>query len=213
MRFIDLDKDYIKKNSVRLTIGGKIFNKFDLGESVSVLTPKSVHKNAITVKNLASKVTEDSLMIKYEPSTSVYFSESLLSSESDNNLVSISFNDKLSSLFVGLPDEFELSGGVITFSGWLSANGMVEKDRKVYGNIYTYDNLKTKCRVLGLGVRKDMIYGIFYIPNTRGILIGERDNDLFGITTTNFKERPIYDCKGFTIKDWFEGAKIRTIKE
>lgn len=213
MRFIDLDKDYIKKNSVRLTIDGKIFHKFDLGDSVSVLTPKSTHKNTVVEKNLASRVTKDNLMVKYEPSASIYFSDRLLCDDSDKNLVSISFNDKLSSLFIGLPDEFKLTGGVITFSGWLSANGMVEKDRKVYGNIYTYDNLKTKCRVLSLGVRKDMIYGIFYIPNTRGILIGEKDNDLFGITTTNFKERPIYESKGFTIKDWFEGAKIRVIKE
>lgn len=213
MRFIDLDKDYIKKSSIRVKYEGKNYFKFDLGASVSVLTPKSVHKNTVVVKNLASRVSEDSLMLKYEPSASIYFSEELLNSDTDENLVSISFNDKLLSLFVGLPNEFELTGGVITFSGWLSANGMVERDRKVYGNIYTYDNLKNKCRVLGLGVRKDMIFGVFYIPNTRGILIGEKDNDLFGVTTTNFKEKPLQGSKGFTIKDWFEGAKIKTIKE
>lgn len=213
MRFIDLDKSYIRNNSVKVTIDGKVFNKFDLGDSVSVLTPKSTHKNLVTEKNLASRVSSDNLMVKYEPSASIYFSESLLADNTDNNLVSISFNDKLCSLFVGLPSEFELTGGVIAFSGWLSANGMVEKDRKIYGNIYTYDNLKTKCRVLSLGVRRNMIFGIFYIPNTRGILIGEQDNDFFGITTTNFKMRPIQDCKGFTIKDWFEGTKIRVLED
>ena len=213
MRFIGLDKSYILRNSVLFLYEGKKYYRYSLGNPVSVLTPKSMHKNIVVVKNLASKVTEDNLMIKYEPSSNIYFSEKLLTSDLDKNSVSISFNDKLSSLFIGTPDEFELVGGVITFSGWLSANGMVEKDRKVYGNIYTYDNLKTKCRVLGIGVRKDMIFGILYIPNTRGVLLGERDNDFFGITTTTFKERLIYESKGFTIKDWFEGAKIKEIKE
>ena len=212
MRFLDLNKSYIKNNSVLINLQNKNYYKFSLGKSVQVLTPKSKHKNSLLVHNLTSQVSEDGFMLKYEPSVDIFFSEALINDNSDKNIVSIYFDNELS-LFIGTLVEFPIKNGVITFSGWLSANGLVEKDRKVFGNIYTYNNLKTKCRVLGVGVRKDMIFGLLYIPNTRGILLGEEDNDLFGITTTNFKERPIFECKGFTIKDWFEGAKIKEVKE
>ena len=93
----------------------------------------------------------------------------------------------------------------------MSANNYVEKDKLIWGNIYTLDNLKNKCHVLGLGVRGDKIFGIYYLPTTRGILLGVRNNPNVGITTTTFEEKSIATCKGFSIKDWFDGAKIKIL--
>ena len=211
MRFVDLDKGYIKNNSCLVEYKGKQFYKYNLGEAVRVLTPTSKHKNMLISENLASKVTNDKLMVQYEPSTNIYFSVDFIEDDNEKNLASTDLDKKTACLLIGKQNEFSITKGVLTFSGWLSANNYVEKDRLIWGNIYTLDNLKNKCHVLGLGVRGDKIFGIYYIPNTRGILLGIKNSNILGLTTTNFKEKSIEGYTSFSIKDWFDGAKIRQL--
>lgn len=211
MRFIDLDKSYIKQNSILTTIDGKDYYIFSLGTPIQVVTTKRNHMNTLLSNNLVSSCISDDLMLRYQPSTNIYFSVDFINNEDDKNLASINIDTKSSSLFIGSINEFELTQGVLTFSGWLSANNYVESDKLIYSSKVILDSIKDKCRVLGLGLRGDKIFGIYYIPSTRGILLGRR-NSTRGIAVTTFKEKSLpLDYRGFSIKDWFNGTKIKSL--
>jgi hypothetical protein len=65
-----------------------------------------------------------------------------------------------------------------------------------------------KIRVLSIGVRDDKLYGLFYIPDSKGLRLSTRGRNDLGISSSTYK---IVSCKNytsFTIKDWFDKAKV-----
>lgn len=205
MKFIDFDKDFIVKNSELLETG---FYKFKLGNPLLITTIKSKHKNKLISENLSSNVKEDKLMIKYEPTEYIYFSKDLINEEGNEICVSCSIDEKSCSVFVGKPNEFEITTGVLTLSGYISLNNLVEQDKMILSNTKVLDTIKKRVKVLALGIRGDKIFGLYFIPSSRGIALGMKDNHSEGISVATLKKKDCSNYSSFSIKDWFNGTKI-----
>lgn len=205
MRFIDVDKEAIRKNSCKITDD---FYRYKLGKPVDILSMKNIHRNNFVAKNLSSDAKEDKLMIKYSPTNYVYFTKSFLFGNTDKNLASILIDDKSNSVIIGEHEEFEISNGVLVLSGFLSANNKICADRVIYSNSRITETLLKRVRVLSIGLVDDNLLGMYYIPSERGIFLGTDAKSSRGLSMVTLKEKDCTRYNSFTITDWLDGARI-----
>lgn len=208
MRFIDLNKQFIKSHSEKTDDGYYIFS---MGEPIEVTCMKSKHDNSCIADNLSSKVIEDKFFVKYLPSNVIYFSSLLIDSESCENIVSFYIDKKSSRLYVGTKEEFGVTSGVLMFSGELSLNGYVAKHRLVYGNSKMKSTLLKRVRILSVGLRGSELFALFYLPITRGISIEDFEHKDTGISTSTLKKKTIEGQLGVSVVDWFKSAKVKEL--
>ena len=208
MKFLDFDRNYILKNS-KVVDGG--YYEYTLGSPLEITTIKSANSNKLISKNLSSNVKDDKLMIKYSPTNKILFSSKFLHSDTEEVFASCFIDRDTNSVFIGLPNEFEGCNGVLAFSGYLSANNLVEEDRNVLCNMRFKNTIKERVRVLSIGVRGDKLYALWYIPSARGIAMSVRGSKDKGVSTTTYKTIQCKEYFNFTIKDWFDYAKVREL--
>lgn len=202
MKFVDLNKEEVKRVS-RHENG---FYVYILGSSVEVTSIKSKHCNSLMSSSLSSDVKEDKLMVRYTPANTIYFSEDFI--ESESCFASCYIDDSVGSVFIDTPTKFGGNTGILAFSGYLSLNNMVEEDRPILCTQKMLSTIMNRIRVLSLGVRGDKLYGLFYLPASKGIKLSIRGSSSTGLSTMTYKEGNSENYKAFTIKDWFDRAKI-----
>lgn len=207
MNFIDLNKSDILNNSI---IFNNNFREYTLGDKIEVISMLKLDENGLVAKNLSTNFTEDKFMRKYSPTNKIYFSENFLSSENEGNFASYYIDTESCRVFVGAPDEFEGNSGVLVFSGFISINNMIESDRDLLCNNRVLNTFKKRIKLLAVGIRGDKLFGLYLVPNQRGIAIGLENSEKRGISTVSLKVINCESYNRFTINDWFEGAKIVT---
>lgn len=207
MRFLNVDKVHIKNTSVDVDD----MNCYTLGNPVEITCMKKNHKNDIIASNLSSSMSDDKLMIKYTPTNKIYFTDSFLEAENEENSASISINVESGRICVGSVDEFKSESGTLIFSGALSFNNLVEYDYKILGAPKMIRNVREHIHILAIGVRGDKLLALMYIPSTRGVAI-DINNDIKECYSSNSGQ--LRDCTGWesiTVKSWFDGAKIKEV--
>lgn len=205
MKFVDFNKDEILREST-LENG---FYIYTLGSPVEITAVKSLHKNNLIAKNLADNLKEDKLMIKYSPTNKIYFSQNFLESDTDDFFASCYIDSKNGCLYVGTLNEFGNMSGILVFSGYLSLNNLVEEDRPILCTEKMRTTIMERIRVMSLGVKGDKLYGLFYIPSVKGIMLSIRGRQDKGISTITYKDSVCRNYSSFTIKDWFDRAKVK----
>ena len=207
MKFVDFNKSDILKDSV-LEDG---FYIYSLGTPVEITSMKSLHKNDLIASNLAEDVKEDKLMVKYSPTNKVYFSKEFLESNNDDNFASCFVDSKNGCLYIGTVGEFGNMSGILAFSGYLSLNKLVEEDRYILCTERMKTTIMERIRVMSLGVKGDKLYGLFYIPSVKGLKLSIRGRNNYGISPVTYKESICRNYSSFSIKDWFDNAKVKEI--
>lgn len=206
MIFYGLDKRNIKENSE--LIDG--FYRYELGNKVEVTSLKKKHVNNILARNLASEVKEDKLMVKYYPTNEVFFKKDFIDSINDRNFASCLISKESCSAFVGSTEDFPINFGILTFSGVLSLNNMVQRDRVILCNSQMDDYARSKIRVLACGVRDDKLLALYYIPSERGLALSCDEGGMC-ISAKSLMYKNYSNWDTFTLEDWFEGVKIKEI--
>lgn len=206
MIFYGLDKRNIKENS-ELVDG---FYRYELGNKVEVTSLKKKHVNNILARNLASEVKEDKLMVKYYPTNEVFFKKDFIDSINDRNFASCLISKESCSAFVGSTEDFPINFGILTFSGVLSLNNMVQRDRVILCNSQMDDYARSKIRVLACGVRDDKLLALYYIPSERGLALSCDEGGMC-ISAKSLMYKNYSNWDTFTLEDWFEGVKIKEI--
>lgn len=206
MIFYGLDKRNIKENS-ELVDG---FYRYELGNKVEVTSLKKKHVNNILARNLASEVKEDKLMVKYYPTNEVFFKKDFIDSINDRNFASCLISKESCSAFVGSTEDFPINFGILTFSGILSLNNMVQRDRVILCNSQMDDYARSKIRVLACGIRDDKLLALYYIPSERGLALSCDEGGMC-ISAKSLMYKNYSNWDTFTLEDWFEGVKIKEI--
>ena len=202
MNIIDLNKNDILKHSIK----DDDFYRFTIGSPIQVTCLNNANVNKLISKNLSSDVLEDKFMLRYTPNNKILFNKDIVDKEEE--FVSLSINRDTNEVIVGAKHEYSLTDGILVFSGFLSANNMVENDRYIFGNSRVLESIKKRVMVLSIGVRKDMLYALYYIPSGKGLAFAEKRGSNIGISVNTLKECDCSEYERFTIKDWFDGAKI-----
>ena len=208
MNFIGLDKHNILANS-EITEDG--YYCYNLGSLVEVTSIKSLNSNKLISSNLTARKTEDKLMVRYVPANEIYFSQAFVESEDDKNFASLYINYDIPRIYIGAPAEFKGTTGVLTLSGFLSANNLVESQRLVFGNDKMVDNLKSRVKVLAVGIKDNELLALYYIPNARGITVGIKGSMNRAISPVTLKTKDCTSYKSFIIDDWFERSKVKVV--
>ena len=206
MIFYGLDKRNIKENS-ELTNG---FYRYELGNKVEVTSLKKKHVNDILARNLSSEVKEDKLMVKYYPTNEVFFKKDFIDSTCNKNFASCLLTKESCSAFVGSTEDFPINSGILTFSGVLSLNNMVQRDRVILCNSQMDDYARSKIRVLACGVRDNKLLALYYIPSERGLALSCDEGGMC-ISAKSLMYKNYSNWDTFTLEDWFEGVKIKEI--
>jgi hypothetical protein len=107
-----------------------------------------------------------------------------------------------------LNEGYRVKSGVLSFSGSLSMNNLVEKDIPVMCNARLKNTIMKRVRVLAVGIKNSSLFALYYVPSVRGMALGLSNNNTVGISMSNFKEKDCASYNSFTIKDWFGDAKI-----
>lgn len=206
MIFYGLDKKHILDNS-ELVDG---FYKYSLGSSVEVTSLRKKHVNSILAKNLSSEIKEDKMMVKYYPTNEVFFKKDFIESTSSKFFASCLLSDESYSAFIGNTEDFPINSGIITFSGVISLNNMVERERVIRCNSQMDDYARKKIKILACGVREGKLLALYYIPSERGLALSCDDGGMcISAKSLMFKNYDSWDT--FTLDDWFEGVKIKEI--
>lgn len=206
MIFYGLDKRNIKENS-ELVDG---FYRYELGNKVEVTSLKRKHVNDILARNLSSEVKEDKLMVKYYPTNEVFFKKDFIDSTCNKNFASCLISKESCSAFVGSTEDFPINSGILTFSGVLSLNNMVQRDRVILCNSQMDDYARSKIRVLACGIRDDKLLALYYIPSERGLALSCDEGGMC-ISAKSLMYKNYSNWDTFTLEDWFEGVKIKEI--
>lgn len=206
MIFYGLDKRNIKENS-ELTNG---FYRYELGNKVEVTSLKKKHVNDILARNLSSEVKEDKLMVKYYPTNEVFFKKDFIDSTCNKNFASCLLTKESCSAFVGSTEDFPINSGILSFSGVLSLNNMVQRDRVILCNSQMDDYARSKIRVLACGIRDDKLLALYYIPSERGLALSCDEGGMC-ISAKSLMYKNYSNWDTFTLEDWFEGVKIKEI--
>lgn len=208
MYFADLNKREILSNSVDL---GDYY-EYTLGSPVEITTLKSLHKNDIISKGLSNTSKEDKLMVKYSPTNKIYFSKNFIQGDTTEIYASLYVDEENGRLYIGSVEEFGNMTGLLAFSGYLSLNNLVEDDRPLLCTTKMRSVIMERIKVLSLGVRGDKLYGLFYIPNVKGLKLSIRGRLDKGLSPATYKISSCKDYNSFTIKDWFDGlTKIKEV--
>lgn len=207
MKFVDFNKSDILRDSV-LKDG---FYIYTLGTPVEITSMRSLHKNDLMASSLANNLKEDKLMVKYSPTNIIYFSQKFLESDTDENFASCYIDSENGCLYIGTVGEFGNMSGILAFSGYLSLNNLVEEDRYILCTERMKSTIMERIRVMSLGVKGDKLYGLFYIPSVKGLKLSIRGRNNVGVSPVTYKDSACKNYSSFSIKDWFDKAKVKEI--
>ena len=216
MLIVGLDASQVK----RLAVCKDKYYALSLGDKIEVTSIKKFNKNTVLSGVLSSNKIEDNLMVRYYPSNVIYFDKTLIDeyemseSEFGLNNVSCSVDRNTCSVYIGADNKYEINQGVLTLSGILSANGLVEHHRAIYSNSQMGAGVQSKVRILSVGMAGDNLIGLFLVQRERGIAIGV-DTDVptarIGVSAKTCQLRDCANWHAFYIDDWFSKCKIGVV--
>ena len=205
MKFLYLDKLLIKKYAELKDN----YYVYTIGDPVEIITTRSKHTNELA-ENLSLDTVKDKFMLKYVPNNKIYFSQSFIEDDTDENFVSCYIDENTSRVYIGKLDEFPIKSGVLTFSSTLSMNNMQQEEIQIMGNSKTVNTIKNRAKLLAVGMgTKDTLFGLYYINNSKGLAISLPNNTNKGISTQTLKLKDMNGYTSFPLEKWFEGVKIR----
>lgn len=207
MVFYDLDKRAIKEHGV---LKSDDLYEYCLGSKVEVTSLRKKHVNDILAKNLSSQVKEDKMMVRYYPSNKILFKKDFIESSSIENFSSCFVSKESCSVIVGNTEDFPLNSGILTFSGVLSLNNKIERDRIIFCNSQMDEYARKKIKVLACGIRDNKLLALFYIPSERGLAVSCNTGGM-ALSAKSYMIKNYDSWDTFTINDWFEGVMIREI--
>ena len=206
MIFYGLDRENIIANS-ELRDG---FYVYKLGNKIEVTSLKKKHVNDILARNLSSQVKEDKMMVRYYPTNEVFFRQDFIESINDKNFSSCLISKESCSVFIGSTEDYPINSGILSFSGILSLNNMVERERVIRCNSQMDDYARKKIRILACGMRDDKLLALYYIPSERGLALSTEEGGMcVSAKSLMFKNYDSWDT--FTLDNWFEGVMIKEI--
>jgi hypothetical protein len=148
-------------------------------------------------------------MIRYDPTNKIYFDRQIIEdTQSTGNYISCFIDEKTSRIIIGKPEKYPIKTGVLTFSGKLSMNNLVETQKMILGNSKTIATIKDRAKVLAIGLKDGDIFGLYHIGDANGSAVSIPKTDNKGISTKTLKVKDCSDYIGFTLEDWFEGTRI-----
>lgn len=200
---MDFDSNLIRSEAV---FDGDYYN-FTMGSPVEVTSIKSSHCNRIASDVLSKDTVDDKLMIRYSPTNKVRFSYDFVNG--DTKFAGCNILKDAGVVVIGTPQECGMSNGILAFSGFLSANGLVESERPVLCSERMKSSVTDRVRLLAVGVRGDGLYGLYYLPPVKGLYVGGTGNT--AVSSTTYK---VVNAKGyapFYLEDWFDKTKVREL--
>lgn len=216
MLIVGLDAVQVK----RLAVRKDKYYALSLGDKIEVTSIKKFNKNTVLSGVLSSNKIEDNLMVRYYPSNVIYFDKTLIDEyemyeyEFGFNNVSCSVDRNTCSVYIGAENKYEINQGVLTLSGILSANGLVEHHRAIYSNSQMGAGVQSKVRILSVGRAGDDLIGLFLVQRERGIAVGV-DTDApaarIGVSAKTCQLRDCANWHAFYIDDWFNKCKIGVV--
>ena len=210
MLFLGLDRNMILRNSRYIHKLG-LFEYF-LGSPVQVMTNRKSNLNDVLYTTTSDKKS-DKLMVKYNPSNSVFFTKRLLLGSGVDGNVHVSVKvDSGNRVIIGDCMEFAMASGILTFSGFMGYNNLVEEERTIFGNNKNFNLIKKKIKILSIGISGNKLYGLYYIPSSKGIGVSTGRKPSLCISPYTLKE--IY-CDGFdsySIDDWFKNTRVKELQ-
>lgn len=206
MIFYGLDKKNIMECGVLLDD----YYKYTLGDKLEVTSLKKKHVNDVLARNLSSHIREDKMMVRYYPTNEIFFHRSFIESEEDGNFASCLVSKESCRVVIGNAGDYPINAGIVTLSGVLSLNNMVERDRVILCNSQMDDYVRKKVRILACGVRDGKLLALYYIPNERGLALSCDDGGMC-ISAKSLMIKSHNSWGTFTLNDWFEGVKIREV--
>lgn len=207
MKFLDLDRDAIRGSS---ELSGNYYI-YRTGSQIEVTAMRRLHKNELLAEKLSSYARGDKLMTKYCPTNKVYFSRNLIDNRLDEDFVSCIVDEEIGSLRVGTVEEYGHMAGILTFSGYLSANLLVEEHKSILCTEKMHATIASRVRIMSLGLIDENVFGLLYIPSVKGIKVAERGSSSYGVSPVTYKTGVCNGYKQFTIESWFD--ELTRIKE
>lgn len=186
---------------------------FELGERVEITCTKRANSNVILSGSLSSNKIEDKFMIKYYPSNTLYFDAELIENAEDFSSVSCSIDRNTCSVYIGVSTKYEIRQGVLTLSGAISANGLIQRQRAFLSNSQLGGRIKEKVRILSVGILGDNLVGLFLSQRERGIAVSIDDSDVVALSTKTLQLRPCDGWGKYFIDDWFDKCKIAPFRK
>lgn len=207
MKFLDFDRDAIRNSSC---VCGNYY-VYNTGSEIEVTAMRRLHKNELLAEKLSSSVKGDRLMTKYCPTNKVYFSRNLIENDDGGDFVSCWVDEVIGSLCVGTVEEYGHMTGILTFSGYLSANNLVEENKSILCTERMRATIEGRVRIMSLGLVGEDVFGLLYIPSVKGIRIAKRGSSAYGVSPVTYKSGVCSGYKQFTIENWFD--ELTRIKE
>ena len=210
MELYGITKDII----FRLSEKDGDYYKLKLGDRLTVRTTHKRNSNEILVNNLAEQKSSDKFMVKYQPSNEIWFDKELIESDKDLKYVSCSVDSESCRVLVGKSNKYDAIGGVIATSGILSLNNLVQCHRKIYYSSNLSPLLvKRKVKVLAVGLKGEKLFGMFYVPQNRGLAVSVDYTESMGFSAESKKYRECWNWEHLCIDDWFDGNSISISNE
>lgn len=208
MQLIGLDKDIIKASQHK-----DGFYIYTMGvPCVVTIMNKDLEKNPPSL-GLYLKKKSDKMLTEFYPNNKIYFDEDLI--ESNDKILEVSCHvDNLSScLFIGKLGKYRLMSGTLVLTSNVSLNGYIDNYTEVLASSSTPRiNLLTKVLILSLGLTKNGVLGLMYIPARRGIAYSYKDTENITETIVSAKNNKSIDAIGwnrYTIEDWLHCCLIK----
>ncbi len=206
MEFYNLDRKLIKRKS---TITDNYY-AYTLGNRVEITSIKKRNSNDVLSRCLSSRKVEDKLMIKYQPSCIIYFDMDFIDN-TDTKLASCYIEVDTGCVFIGRYGKYPINTGVLCFSAVLSANDLVERERLIYSNSQiSQEGIKSKIRILSVGLKGDNLFGLYFIPKERGIALSS-DSGCLAYSVNTWVLKDFSDWSSMCLEDWFKGNKIMEV--
>lgn len=183
------------------------FYRYSLGNRVEITAMKKHHVNKVLFENLSSSVKEDKLMVRYCPTNEILFKKDFIDSYNELDHASCFIDGNV---YVGNKDEYNISTGILAFSGVLSLNDRIVSERTILCNGQMDDWVRNKVRVLACGVKDGNLFALYYIRGERGLAVSCDESGL-GVSAKSLAVNDYSDWKSFTLEDWFNGARIKEL--
>ena len=190
---------------------------YSLGSPCSVTTlNKDLEENPPSL-GLCLKKKSDNLMTTLYPNNKIYFDEDLI--EEDGKILEVSCHlDTLSNcLFIGKPGKYNLVSGALVMTSNVSLNGYIDNYTEVLASSSTpRENLLRKVLILSLGLVKNGVLGLMYIPARKGIAYSYKDDEFTSETIVSAKNNKSIDAIGwnrYNIEDWLHCCLIKESSE
>ena len=91
---------------------------------------------------------------------------------------------------------------------------LVQCHRKIYYSSNLSPLLvKRKVKVLAVGLKGEKLFGMFYVPQNRGLAVSVDYTESMGFSAESKKYRECWNWEHLCIDDWFDGNSISISNE